>query len=194
MLRPFLRGAKISAFLLGATLVSTFIVIQSPRPTHAEGLLYGVTCVVKGLLSRGCPKTTAPTSPTPTPTSPSSPTPETPAPTNSTPQTQVQQPVTTEPIVVDQATLERLESVQPLTTSSAGAATSQGSVTAFAVPTIRSGTNNQGVLGVKTVRALEATEQGWRIFGALWYWWVIIFATVFGLWIGLQRVFLKTPT
>jgi hypothetical protein len=41
---------------------------------------------------------------------------------------------------------------------------------------------SRAVLGAQTDRSvLEATDQGWRFLGLLWYWWIVIIGALTGL-------------
>jgi len=179
-------------FLLGATFVSSIIVLQNPRPTHAEGFLYRVTCGVGSLLSLECKKTpttnpTTPTAPT-SPTQPTAPANEPSAPPAPVPPESQPVIVPSEPIAIDNTPLPPLPQVEPIGAGTASQSVSQGSYVAM-VPAIRGG--NQAVLGASHAVPFEATERGWRIFGALWYWWITFFAGVLVLWVIIQRMFIK---
>jgi len=180
--RPILRGIKTSAFLFAVLIVSTIVVIQSPRQTHAEGLLYTVGCSVVNLLTKVCQKpTTETTAPAPTTTQPATSTQTT------TPQaTPSSEPMTTQvatepisegtPAPLDTSTLQPIHPAAKTTETQP-----MYSYPSRFLMSIGQGSYSSEVMRVTTEDSyLQATPQGWRFMGMLWYWWIIIIGVIVG--------------
>jgi hypothetical protein len=160
-------------------------VIQSSRPSKAESLLYAVTCTVGAIFQRDCTTKPVDTAKTPPPEEePSKPTPPS---ENANPKHQpAPEPVTGPPVDqspgpldLDEAMASELSPVTP----AAPIAANHYQYPAHVLSLTNGGIGGDGtVLGAQTDRSvLEATDQGWRFLGLLWYWWVVIIGAVIGL-------------
>lgn len=181
-------------FLLAVVIVASVMIIGNPRTTRAEGLLYTVKCTVSGLLGKVCEKKT----PNPTaPVTPVQPAPNTPEPAQQPATTPTVPPDTsagviapppTTPIALDEIKVE--DRVLAHTVSTQRAYQYPSHVVASAYPT--------GVNGEKTIASsvgpafLEATVDGWRLMGLLWYWWVVIFTALIGLVVLIRTTVIKS--
>ncbi len=171
-------------FLLGLLLIPTLIVIATPRPTYAEGLLYKVGCVVKVLLDANCTNTKT-TSPAPAQTTaPPSSTTAAPTPSQSGASSTTQAPITTNP-----SPTAALPDMTGLVAPPQLAPDSHTPSVAYALPQIRA-TASPSPTGAaaQVAMALEPTDQGWRILGVLWYWWLLPAAALTAGGIMLKRV------
>lgn len=141
-------------------------------------------CVVRSLVTTKCPtKTTPPAEPT---------TPNNPEPTN--PSDQPSQPSgggtssgggTTNtsgakapaPLKIDEKKLTNLPEVKELSPE-----TIEGNAgyTANVLPAIRGYEGEPRVLGAVDMAGIQPTDQGWRIAGVLWYWWLLVLGAVVG--------------
>lgn len=188
--------------LLAVCLVSSFAVIQSPRPTHAEGFLYRVTCVVGNYFLKICRD--APTEQVPAEQPPSS-NPSTPANTPAQPNpAPASQQVTAQSVVVTNTSppLE-LEEPEPLTaelptipliTDNAPPLVAYQFPSSALLSVYGGAQNDSSVLGADSSETpfLEATPQGWRLMGLLWYWWVLILGVVLGAFTFMRKTVTKT--
>ena len=166
-------------FLLGLLLLPTLIVIATPRPTYAEGLLNGVGCLVRSLLDVNC--SSQPTSPPANPTtSPPQSTPSsTPAqaqsspssPPTSTPTSSSSASVRSQSLAINPTLSAPIADVQPVTPIGSSSGTQFTTNAAYAVPKIGSSLL-QPPYDTGNTAPIQATDQGWRILGALWYWWL----------------------
>ncbi len=159
------------------------MIIESPRQTNAEGLLYTVTCSVTNIIVKVCRQTptTGGTTTAPTQTEPSTP------PTSSAPQTSPttsSSPVVTEttpPLEVSQPLNAELPPV-PKVGSSTVASTNYQYPSSALLSIYGTQVTTQAVLGASsTGTVLEASPQGWRLFGMAWYWWILMIGGVVGL-------------
>jgi hypothetical protein len=175
--RPSLRGAKMMTFLLGLLLLPTMIVIATPRPTYAEGLLNKVGCLVGSLLDVNCapPRKDQPDN-TATPPASSPPAPA---------------PATSQPIAIEPTLQAPLADAPPIAPASAPTSAVLGASVAYAVPTT-SNLLRQPASGTGTGVPIEATGQGWRLFGILWYWWLIGALGAMTLFFTLKPLILKS--
>lgn len=185
--QPILRGVKMASFLLMTAIVSSLIVIESPGQTNAEGLLNRVVCTVGILLQKTCvtkpvETTVPPQTPQPTPAPPSEVSQSTPAPPSGTPtvQTQDAQPVAPapEPLKLEEDLVKELpQVVGPTVTRHAN-----HQYPAHVLMSTYYRPSGGEVLGVsRETPYLEATDQGWRFFGLLWYWWIVMATALVGL-------------
>jgi hypothetical protein len=175
--RPSLRGAKMMTFLLGLLLLPTMIVIATPRPTYAEGLLNKVGCLVGSVLDVNCatPRKDQPDNTAPPPSS------SPPAPA----------PATSQPIAIEPTLQAPLADAPPIAPASAPTSAVLGASVAYAVPTT-SNLLRQPASGTGTGVPIEATGQGWRLFGILWYWWLIGALGAMTLFFTLKPLILKS--
>lgn len=168
-------------FLLTVVLASSFITIQSSRPTQAESLLYRVTCVVRGLLLTDCPTTTQTTPP---PEQPQTTSPADTSPSGNNP--------STSPVAPTQngGGMESIDLDATLTTELPGipeVPSSLDSTNNLVFPGTRGVTTaSVGVLGARDTTPLSATQQGWSIYGVPWYWWLLTLGGMVGLYFGAK--------
>lgn len=187
--------------------MSSFVVIQSPRPTHAEGFLYRVTCLVgKHFLKicRDAPTEQPPAEQNPpAPIQPTSSDPPTPANTPIQPNPAPASQQVTAPSVVVTNTSPPLELEEPLTTELPVVSlitNDSPPLVAYQFPSgalmsVYGGAqNDSSVLGADSSETpfLEATPQGWRLMGLLWYWWVLILGVVIGAFTFIRKTVTKT--
>jgi hypothetical protein len=170
MMQPILRGAKIMLFLLGFTALVFSLIVLFARPTHAESFLSKTTCGVVGLLGIHCSKPVAPE-----PAPPSQPTPPQPAPTpsentssNQASPTNSGSAATPEPISMEVQPITEIPAI-PRDQPHYGSLPSSSGYLANAM--VLSPAQKQ-VLGASSA-PLQASGEGWRIYGVAWYWWVI---------------------
>lgn len=171
-----LRGVKTSLFLLAVIGASTLLSLSSPRPAQAEGLLYGLTCTVGGLLGRSCeraPESPAPPPPasggtnneTDQPTSGGSVSPASPAPTT-------QALPSPDPVELNQELLDEMPAI-----ASADSVNSRYTFPAHVAPVLYTG-DTAAVLGQSATGPIEASQHGWKILGVSWVWWLAMIALV----------------
>lgn len=158
--------------MLGVPIVSSFIVIQTPRTTRAEGLLYTVTCVVGSLLSHNCPEPVVAEKPKPDPK------PEPQKQPDDPPASSTEPPAgsSTTPLLSVNDSSHIVPPPPPVSSMSTTPLLGSGSqYPAHVSPLVRSTDDNgQSVLGATRATPLEATEQGWKILGVMWYWWTLV--------------------
>jgi hypothetical protein len=192
-----LRGAKTMLFLLAVISVSAFLTVSDSRPTKAEGLLYTVGCTVGRLLGGTCQRTAdpapssplAPSSQTPTgsPTqTPASPPAQagTPAPTESP----VAAPTTPAPIEVNEALLQDLPAIAPVESTSSSRSSNTA---AYALPAAFGGPDSAVLASSSAPAPLQATENGWQIFGISWVWWAVSIVVATGVTYAMRHVLAK---
>jgi|GEM_PF-3168461 len=170
--RPSLRGAKMMTFLLGLLLLPTIIVIATPRPTYAEGLLNKVGCLVGSLLDVNCTNSSgsSPSSKT-NPTPPPSSSPSSPSGASSTP-TSTSSTTAKQPLLTANPTLNTpIPDAQTLAPLSPPPSAHFATTTANVVPKI-GGSLLRPPYDTAAAAPIQATDQGWKVLGVLWYWWL----------------------
>jgi hypothetical protein len=199
-LQRVLRGVKNGSYLLAVLSAVSIISIMSSQPAQAESFLSKtVKCLVGPLLMAECKK------PNVAPVEPAPPAPQTPA--NTSPQEPSAQPpagevvqptqpaVPTNPRVVPYGTLDS-SAHTPIAieyTYDDGAAYSPQRV-ALMTPSSNAAHFNAYTGGfgayseVKgtSVSFVEPSNNGWKIAGIAWYWWLALVGLIAGL-LGLKR-------
>lgn len=181
--------------MLAIILTSSIITIQSSRPAKAESLLYTVGCVVRSLLSTECATKTPSSS---DPTTPSEPAPTKPSDgsgssggsgstgSGSAKKAGTEAPA---PLKIDESKLKKLPEVKEFSSTNGGRGTGY---TANVLPTIRGYEGEPTVLGAVNVAALQPSDQGWKIAGVLWYWWLLVVGVIVGVAFLLKFTLLKS--
>jgi len=166
----------------------TIIALES-RPAKAESFLSRTVCGVTSILGVECRRTTpAPQAPSQTPQPVSQPTdsssPSTsPAETSGTTGAATMTPVAPAPLEI---TVEPINPTPIAPLSMAGSSTVPSSRSYLANTAFVPTSSSRQVLGIRN-EPLRTSEEGWRIFGIAWYWWAIVFFSVFTVLFYLKR-------
>jgi hypothetical protein len=202
--RESLRGVKIYFIILASISLSLFVVLLHPQPAHAEGFLSKtVRCVVGGLLGADC-RTVPSLAPTPTPVptapAPSAPTePQasqssnaSPAPSSQAKAGTVRQPSSAQLKTAEPINIELPDTPEvPVLPATNHRTVSLTNTMSFAFP-YGTGHGQSDTAALSAPAAFEPSQEGWRILGVAWYWWVI--GTVLTLGVGLLiRRIIKRP-
>lgn len=193
-----LRGVRVSALMAGLVAVLVSPVIFA-KPTHAEGLLPTVRCLVQTLLLTGCPQPTTPDT-TPVVTQPQT-QPQTgaPAPTSqpsgssTSPSTssrntlQAPEGVTTTPEPAVLEVPQQLEVMpKPSTTQNTRTPQTFDYAAFFNTSSNYASPRVEGDGGFIT-----PSKEGWRVAGMAWYWWITIIAAITGVISYIRRRYVR---
>lgn len=200
-----LRGIKIAAFLFAG--VATLLVTSNglTRPTHAEGpLTKTVKCLVNTLLFAPCQVTPDPTSPSSNPSSSQTP-PTTPA-SNSSANSAPSGASTS----TGSATTGSPQSSQLLTSPAPLTVDTPKEIAAMPQTPQRSFNNPKSYDYVAFFNTsspyahsavqgdanafIQPSNEGWKMAGMAWYWWIGIIAAITGAIWGVRQVILRRST
>jgi hypothetical protein len=192
-LRLSLRGVRGPTLLLGGLIVAFASPVVLARPTHAEGLLPTVRCLVQTLLLSGCPQpvTVSPSSPqTPAEQPASQPQggtvsePSSSASSSAAPAPQAASSSTTQPAAPLQAvpsveTLDSPRDIKALPVTPTHPTQNPKSYDYVAFFNTSSPYAASQVKGDSTA-FIQPTQEGWKVAGLAWYWWLTIIGAITG--------------
>ena len=190
-----LRGVKVSIFLLSGVSIALVSSATFARPTHAEGLLPTVRCLVQTLLSSGCPDPAQSSSPvvsSPTQASSSS---QNTSQTQSTPSqnSTVQSAPQSGGIVQAAPSVETLQTPQELTampnvpTQATQNPKAYDYVAFFNTSSSYASPRGQGDGNA----FIQPSQEGWKVAGLAWYWWLAILGAITGVISLIRRRYVR---
>lgn len=187
-----LRGVKVTTFLSVGLMVALVSPVIFARPTHAEGLLPAVKCLVQTLLLSQCSQpvqtNTAPTQQTqnqvaqPSSSAPSSG-------TSTQPENSggavTHSPMASEPVALE--TPPQITNVPTVTAPTAQLPHSSDYVAFF--NTSSKYASPQGGGGGNAF--IQASQEGWKVGGLAWYWWIAIIAAITGIISYIRHLYIR---
>ena len=189
-------------FLLALNTASTFV-IATPRPAQAEGfLLDTVRCLVRTVLVEGCRTAPAPApTPSPAPQSNGNAAPP-PASSNNTSSEQASTPSASRTYSAPSS----FETITPPEASTSAYPTIEEVERPGVNPADRLSESEYvayfnayspyAVQGAQTAddSVVQASPEGWKLFGIQWYWWGLAAAFIFALFLSVKYGILRRPS
>ena len=192
-----LREVRGITFLLSGLIVAFISPVAFAKPTHAEGLLPTVRCLVQTVLLTGCPKPipTDTSSPVVSPTQPSAPTQT----TQSTPQSTTGNPPASSsgtrlasPAPVGSVEADTLETPQQLQTMPK---VTQPTRTPHSFDYVAFFNTSSSYASPKTEGdgggLIVPTQEGWKVAGLAWYWWIAMIGAITGVISLIRRWYIR---